>query len=133
ERFHAWFKGDSGFHRVYPWVLLGPYIALLASLFPLERGRLRLSLPINVVGCVAFIAACHLINVRTEVTFAKVTVIKWQRDTERTGGGRSAKVLLIKGRRNGEGPGGSHETKTLEHQILKEELESPPQELPTTD
>lgn len=108
ERFHAWFKADSGFQRVYPWVLLGPYVALLASSFPLERGRLRLSLPINIVACAAFIAACHLINVRTNVTFAKVTVIKWQGDTDLATG--------------------HHETSRLEYQILQDEAESPPQE-----
>ncbi len=40
QRFMSWFKTDIGFQRVYPWVLLGPYVALLVSFFPLERGRL---------------------------------------------------------------------------------------------
>src|SRR2546426_188039 len=76
QRFMSWFKTDIGFRRVYPWVLLGPYVALLVSYFPLERGRLRLSLPLNIAGCAAFVAASHAINARNMVTGANVVIVK---------------------------------------------------------
>jgi signal transduction histidine kinase len=78
ERFHAWFKADMGIQRVYPWILLGPYVALLALYFPLERGRLRLSLPLNIAACAAFVAASHEINTRTSVAEGNVTIITRQ-------------------------------------------------------
>jgi hypothetical protein len=78
EGFRAWFKAD-GFQRVYPWVLFGPYAALLALYFPLERGRLRLSLPLNLAACAAFVAAAHALNARTSVTGANVVIVKSQR------------------------------------------------------
>jgi two-component sensor histidine kinase len=65
-----------GVQRVYPWVLLGPYVALVALLFPLERGRLRLSVPLNLAACVSFIAACHALNSHTRVTRANVIFIR---------------------------------------------------------
>src|SRR5690348_7300046 len=34
-RFRGFFKADLGFERIYPWLLLGPYVALVASFFPL--------------------------------------------------------------------------------------------------
>jgi len=64
-----------GLQRGLPWLLLGPYVALVASWFPLERGRLRLSLPLNLLACAAFIAASHAINGRTRVKFSRVTII----------------------------------------------------------
>ena len=76
ERFHGWFKADLGFERIYPWLLLGPYIALVASYFPLERGRLRLNLPLNLATCAAFIAASQAITSHTRTTVANVTIIK---------------------------------------------------------
>jgi hypothetical protein len=76
ERFHGWFKADFGVQRIYPWVLLGPYIALVALYFPLERGRLRLSLPLNLLTCAAFVAASQAISARTRATVTNVTIIK---------------------------------------------------------
>ncbi len=73
---HAIFRAEMGFQRVCPWMLLCPYVALVAMCFPLERGRLRLSLPLNLGACAVFIAASHAINVGTRITFASVTIIK---------------------------------------------------------
>jgi len=72
----AIFRADNGFQRVCPWILLGPYVALVALCFPLERGRLRLGLPLNLGACAVLIAASHAINVRTRVTFASITILK---------------------------------------------------------
>jgi hypothetical protein len=69
ERAHSFSRTDLDLQRGYPWILFGPYAALVASLFPLERGRLRLSLPMNLAACIAFVAACQVINARTRVTF----------------------------------------------------------------
>jgi two-component sensor histidine kinase len=74
ETFHAWFTTDIGFQRFYPWILLGPYLALIAWFFPLERGRLRLNLLLNLAVCAAFLAACHVINDRTRFAFGNVTI-----------------------------------------------------------
>jgi two-component sensor histidine kinase len=76
ERFHTWFRADVGVQRVYPWVLLGPYIGLIAWYFPLERGRLRLNLAVNLVACVAFIGACHAIGAYSRVRVVNVTILK---------------------------------------------------------
>jgi len=35
EKFRAWFKTDLGLQRIYPWILFGPYVALIALIFPL--------------------------------------------------------------------------------------------------
>lgn len=37
----------------YPWLLLGPAVAWVALHFPLERHRLRLSIPVHILGCIA--------------------------------------------------------------------------------
>jgi hypothetical protein len=76
ERYRAWFKADIGFQRIYPWVLLGPYLALLASYFPLERGRLKLNLTLNLLACAAFLAACQTMVLRTSLTGARVLIVK---------------------------------------------------------
>jgi two-component sensor histidine kinase len=78
EKFRAWSKADLGVQRVYPWVLLGPYVALIASFFPLERGRLRLSLALNLAACVGFVAASHAISARTSAKSATVLFIRSQ-------------------------------------------------------
>jgi len=74
DRFHGWFKADLGLQRLYPWLLFGPYAALVVFSFPLERGRLRLSVPLNLVMCGAFAIACHIIDSHTVLTGATVVV-----------------------------------------------------------
>jgi hypothetical protein len=88
QQFKSWFKTDMGFRRVYPWVLLGPYVVLLVSCFPLERGRLRLSLPLNIAGCAVFVVASHAINARTSVTGANVVIVTSYHNTGPATGGR---------------------------------------------
>lgn len=78
EKFRGWFKADMGLQRVYPWILLGPYVALLALYFPLERGRLRLSLPLNLAACAAFVTASHAINSRTSVAEGNIIIVRQQ-------------------------------------------------------
>ena len=75
ERRHAIFRADSGFQQVCPWILLSPYVAMVAMCFPLERGRLRLGLPLNLAACAVFIAGSHVIGQATRVTFMEVTII----------------------------------------------------------
>ncbi|SPE61894.1 membrane hypothetical protein [Verrucomicrobia bacterium] len=76
EQVQRWFRIDTGFERVYPWVLLGPYVALVASFFPLERGRLRLSLPLNLAACVAFLTLSQALDARVRRTFSTITIVK---------------------------------------------------------
>ena len=78
ERFQAWFKTEAGLQRLYPWLLLGPYVALLAFYFPLERGRLRLSLVLNIAACAGFVAVCQTINARTGIATGNVVIMKTQ-------------------------------------------------------
>jgi two-component sensor histidine kinase len=46
----------SSLHDWLPWLLLSPLVWILARHFPLERGRLRWSVPLHVVACAAAIA-----------------------------------------------------------------------------
>jgi hypothetical protein len=95
EKFHAFFKSDSSFLRVYPWVLFGPYVALLAMYFPLERGRLKRSIPINLAACVAFLVAAHAINARTGTGHANVTIIRAQSGPDPASGNAETNSLRI--------------------------------------
>lgn len=72
-RFQGLIKADPGAQRVYPWLLLGPYVVLAIFRFPLERGRLRWSVPLNLATCVGFLAACHAIAVHTRVNVTNIT------------------------------------------------------------
>ena len=74
ETFHAWFTTDVGFQRFFPWVLFGPYVALIALYFPLERGRLRLNGPLNLIACALFLVACHFVNAHSRLAFGNVTI-----------------------------------------------------------
>jgi hypothetical protein len=69
------------FHRVYPWILLGPYVALLGSYFVLDRKRLGLTLVVHAAGCAAFVAASQAINTRTSTTAARIVIINARSDT----------------------------------------------------
>src|ERR1041385_5471301 len=57
EKGHWFSSSDLGLQRAYPWVLFGPYAALLAMLFPLERGRFRTAVLVNLAACIAFVSA----------------------------------------------------------------------------
>jgi hypothetical protein len=99
EKFRAWFKTDSGLQRIYAWVLFGPYAALVAYCFPLERGRLRLSLPLNLLGCAAFLMASHALNSRIGVSGANVVIISSQHPVKLPGqvtGTNSTYVKMIR-------------------------------------
>lgn len=74
-RFQGWVRAAPGVQGVYAWLLLGPYVALTIFCFPLERGRLRWNLPVNLGVCLAFLAACHLIAVHTRVSVTNVTYV----------------------------------------------------------
>src|SRR5437899_291814 len=65
ERVGDWLRlAHLNFHRVYPWILLGPYVALLSLYFSLEKRRLWLTLAVHVAACAAFVAASQTINAR---------------------------------------------------------------------
>ena len=95
EKFRAWFKADLGVQRTYPWVLLGPYVALIAFCFPLERGRLRLNLAMNLAACAGFVAASHAISVRTSLKGARVVMIRSDGQANAASGSRRTSVLDI--------------------------------------
>ena len=78
EKFRAWFKADVGLQRVYPWILFGPYVVLVAWRFPLERTRMRLNLPLNLATGALFVAASHGLNIRLSKPHAKVVVVTSQ-------------------------------------------------------
>lgn len=68
QKVHAIFGSALGLQRSYPWILFGPYLALVAWYFPLERERLRRNLPLNAATCLAFAWACHETGLRTTGT-----------------------------------------------------------------
>ncbi len=49
-------------HNLLPWALLAPAAVWLTLAFPLERGRLRISVPVHLLGCVAALALCGFIR-----------------------------------------------------------------------
>jgi two-component sensor histidine kinase len=83
ERARDWFRlVNFNFQRIYPWVLLGPYVGFLGARFALERGRLRWNIPIHLVACAAFIIASHSINDCTANRIARVVIITSQTNFE---------------------------------------------------
>src|SRR5437867_5521726 len=65
EQIRRWLKiADLNFRGAYPWVLMAPYIFWLASHFLLERHRLRVSLPVHLLGCILFAAASYALTSR---------------------------------------------------------------------
>ncbi len=72
QKVNAMFRSDLGLQRTYPWILFGPYLALMAWYFPLEGERLRRNLALNAAACLAFAWACHAIDLRTTVTRARL-------------------------------------------------------------
>lgn len=92
EKHYGFSWSEIGLQRGLPWLLLGPYVALVASRFPLERGRVRLSLPLNLLACVAFIAASHGISTRTRAKFSRVTIIS----SESTPGVRGTNTFQVR-------------------------------------
>jgi anti-sigma regulatory factor (Ser/Thr protein kinase) len=57
EQIRVWLRlADLNFHGAYPWLLFAPYVLLLAARFPLERGRLRLNLPLHLGAFMMFAA-----------------------------------------------------------------------------
>jgi hypothetical protein len=87
QKARAMFRADAGLQRLYPWILFGPYVALLAAYFPLERGRLKLSLPLNLGACGIFAVACHLVNARTSLKATSVMYVANQSTTTSVGAG----------------------------------------------
>jgi two-component sensor histidine kinase len=75
QKARAMFRADAGLQRTYPWILFGPYVALLAAYFPLERGRLKLSLPLNLGTCGVFAVACHIVNARTSLKATSIMYV----------------------------------------------------------
>jgi two-component sensor histidine kinase len=60
ERIGNWLKlADLNFHGIYPWILLAPYVAWLATRFHLEGSQWRVSLPAHLAGCALFVAASY--------------------------------------------------------------------------
>jgi two-component sensor histidine kinase len=97
DRARDWFRlAHLNFQRIYPWILFGPYVAWLALHFALERGRLRLNLPIHLAACAAFVAASHAINVRTAVTVADVVVIRSHQQSDWSPAGREFQAIEVK-------------------------------------
>jgi two-component system, LytTR family, sensor kinase len=109
ERTRDWFRlAHLNFQRIYPWVLFGPYVAWLVSRFPLERGRLRVNVPVHVLACALFATASQLINSRIHMTVARVVVYNSYRHTEGPPAGeevRSVHLEVSQGPPDGSVPG----------------------------
>lgn len=75
EKVQAIFRGELGLQRTYPWILFGPFLALMAWFFPLERERLRRHLPLHLAAGLAFAWACQVLDLRTRGTRANLVVV----------------------------------------------------------
>jgi signal transduction histidine kinase len=76
EKARDWLRlVDLNFQRIYPWILLGPYVAWLGLNFELERGRLRASIPVHLAACAVFVLSSYAINSRSGLRTARVVVI----------------------------------------------------------
>jgi anti-sigma regulatory factor (Ser/Thr protein kinase) len=96
EKVRAWFKADPGLQRIYPWILFGPYTALVAWCFPLERGRLRLNVALNLVACAAFLFASHALNARVRSVGGKVMIFNSQHHFISSDPGTGTNMTYIK-------------------------------------
>ena len=105
QRFHAFFKADLGLQRIYCWLLFGPYAALAAFYFPLERGHLRLGLPLNLAACAGFLIACHVLNARISTEGANVVIVT-SRNPGPVDGTNNIPMVGIAGREAGSVPDG---------------------------
>jgi len=66
DQIRRWLKiADLSLRGAYPWVLLAPYVIWLASRFLVERGRLRVSLPVHLVACGLFAIASQMLTTRS--------------------------------------------------------------------
>jgi len=95
QKARAMFRADAGLQRIYPWTLFGPYIALLAAYFPLDRGRLKLSLPLNLGACGVFAVACHMVNARTSLKTTSVMYVANESSLSITNGMRRTNVVQV--------------------------------------
>jgi two-component sensor histidine kinase len=75
DHFRGFFKSEIGLSHLCPWILFGPYLALLALRFPLERERLKVSVSINLLACIAFLAASRWVSSKAFVNERKVIVV----------------------------------------------------------
>jgi two-component sensor histidine kinase len=95
QKARAMFRADAGLQRIYPWILFGPYVALLAAYFPLERGRLKLSLPLNLGACGIFVVVCHMVNARTSLKTTSVMYVANQSTTSVATGTHRTNVVQV--------------------------------------
>jgi signal transduction histidine kinase len=76
QQIKTWLQlADLNFRGAYPWILLAPYIVLLAACFPLERGRWKLSLPVHLAAAALFILASGSLLKRVETAGIRILVI----------------------------------------------------------
>lgn len=95
QKARAMLKTDAGLVRLYPWILFGPYVALLAAYFPLERGRLKLSLPLNLGACGLFAVTCHEVNSRTSLKATNIVYLRSESISSMAGGTQKTNVVHI--------------------------------------
>jgi len=116
------FKTDAGLQRIYPWVLFGPYVALLAGYFPLERGRLKLSLPINLGACGVFAFTCHTFNARTSLKTTNVLFMQSESTSGTAIGPHKTNVVQIEMFQSG---GGGSISDRIEKSIARDTNNAP--------
>jgi two-component sensor histidine kinase len=75
-------------YRVYPWVLMAPYVVWLAFRFSIESGRLRVGLPVHFAAAGLFVVACEALNQRVASTHpptVRITIEENRIQTDRVG------------------------------------------------
>ncbi len=79
ERIRVWFQlADVNFRGAYPWILLAPYVVWVAWRFPLERGRWRTGLPVQLLAATLFTATAWALTSQVESRQISVVVMTHQ-------------------------------------------------------
>lgn len=76
ERLESILRSDAGLQILYPWLMLGPYLVLVAWFFPPERPRLRRNLVLNLVAGALFVAAGQWVHLRTDFARRRLVMIR---------------------------------------------------------
>jgi two-component sensor histidine kinase len=129
QKARAMFKTDAGLIRLYPWILFGPYVALLAAYSPLERGRLKLSLPLNLGACGLFAVACHEVNSRTSLKATNIVYLRSEVTSSMAGGAGGTEKTNVVHIEMFQGGGGASISDHIEKSVTATDLTSAPSNL----
>src|SRR6266404_3658710 len=95
DQIRRWLRiSDLSLRGAYPWVLLAPYVVWLTARFLLERGRLRVSLPVHLLACGLFAIGSQMLTTRSMAKRNFVVRVFETREGKMTHGGFLTNRLL---------------------------------------